>query len=102
MAGHHGGLLVAMSNAFLGTVSLIYYSNCEQFCVPALSNQTLIRCIILAYLPPRGSVFYVKPGVTENKLRSVYADVEASLSCDQRKSVLWILLDFNFPKVRWE
>ena len=48
-------------------------------------------------------MFYVKPGVTEDKLRSVFADVEASLSCDQRKAVQWILLgDFNFPKVRWE
>ena len=92
-----------MSNAFLGTISLIYYSKCEQFCVLVLSNQILTLCIILAYLPPRGSVFYVKPGVTEDKLRSVFADVEASLSCDQHKSVPWILLsDFNFPKVRCE
>ena len=98
-AGHHGGILIAMSNAFLGTISLIYYSKCEQFCVLVLSNQTLTHCIILAYLPPRGSVFYVKPGVTEDKLRSVFADVEARLSCDQRKAVQWILLgDFNFPQ----
>ena len=88
-----------MSNAFLGTISLIYYSKSEQFCVLVLRNQTLTRCIILAYLPPRGSVFYVKPGVTEDKLRSVFADVEASLRCDQRKAVQWILLgDFNFPQ----
>ena len=92
-----------MSNAFLGTISFIYYSKCEQFCILVLSNQTLTLCIILEYLPPRGSVFYVKPGVTEDKLRIVFADVEASLSCDQRKAVQWILLgDFNFPKVRWE
>ena len=102
-AGHHGGLLVAMRNAFLGTISLIYYSKCEQFCVLVLSNQILTLCIILAYLPPRGSLFYVKPGVTEDKLRNTLANVEASLSCDQRKAVQWILLgDFNFPKVRWE
>ena len=93
-----------MSTAFLGTINLIYNSKCEQFCVLVLSNRTLTLCIILAYLPPRGSVFYVKPGVTEDKLRSVFADVEASLSCDQGKVVQWILLggDFNFPKARWE
>ena len=102
-AGHHGGIRVAMSNAFLGTISLIYYSKREQFCVLVLSNQTLTLCIILAYLPPQGSVFYVKPGVTEDKMRNVFADVEASLSCDQRKAVQWILLgDFNCPNVRWE
>ena len=102
-AGHHGRILVAMSNAFLGTISLIYYSKCEQFFVLVLSNQTLTLCIILAYLPPRGSVFYVKPGVAEDKWRIVFVDVEASLSCDQRKAVQWILLgDFNFPNVRWE
>ena len=28
--------------------------------------------------------------------------MQASLSCDQRKAVQWILLDFSFPKVRWE
>ena len=68
-----------------------------------LINQILTLCIILAYLPPRGTVFYVKPGATEDKLRNVFADVEASLSCDPRNSVQWILLgDFNFPKVRWE
>ena len=67
------------------------------------SIQILTLCIILACLPLRGSAFYVKPGVTEDRLRSVFADMEASLSCDQRKSVQWILLiDFNFPKVRWE
>ena len=92
-----------MSNAFWGTISLIYYSKCEQFCFLVLSNKILTLCIILAYLPPRGSLFYVKPGVKEDKLRSIFADVEASLSCDQRKAVQWILLgDFNFPKVRWE
>ena len=102
-AGHHGGLLVAMSDAFFGSISLIYYSKCEQFCVLVLSNQIFTVCIILAYLPPRGLLFYVKPGVTEAKLRSIYADVEASLSCDQRKAVQWILLgDFYYPKVRWE
>ena len=47
-------------------------------------------------------MFYVKPGITEDKLQSVFADGEASLSCDQRKSVQWILFDFNFPKVLWE
>ena len=92
-----------MSNAFLGTISLIYYSNCEEFCVLVFSNQIPTLCIILAYLLPRGSLFYFKPGATEDKLRSVFANVEASLSCDQRKNVQWILLgDFNFPKVPWE
>ena len=58
---------------------------------------------MLAYLPPRGSVFYVKLGVTVDKLRNVFADVEASLSCDQRKSVQWILRgDCVFSKVGWE
>ena len=71
-AGQHVGLLVAMSNAFLGTISLTYYSKSEQFCVLVLNNQILTLCIILAYLPPRGSVFHVKPGVTEDKLRSVF------------------------------
>ena len=92
-----------MINAFLGTISLIYYSKCEQFCVLVLSNQILTLCIILAYLPPRRSLFNVKPGVTEDKLRSIFADVKASLSCDQRKAVQCILFGgFNFPKVRWE
>ena len=87
----------------MGTISLIYYSKREQFCTLVLSNQILNLCIILAYLPPRGSLFYVKPGVTEDKLRGIFAGAEASLSCDQRKAVQWILLDdINFPKVRWE
>ena len=92
-----------MSNAFLGTISLIYYSKFEQFCVLVLSNPFPTLCIMLAYLPPRRPVFYVKPSIKENILRSVFADVEARLSCDQSKSVQWILLgDFNFTKVRWE
>ena len=74
-AGHHGRLLVAMNNGFLGTFSLIYYSKCEHFCVLVSINQSLTLCIILAYLAPPGPVFYVKPGVTEDKLRSVFADV---------------------------
>ena len=93
-----------MCNAFLGTISLIYDLKCEQLCVFVLSNQILTPCIILEYLPPRGSLdIDVKPGVTEDNLRNILVDVEASLSCDQRKAVHWILLgDFNFPKVPWE
>ena len=76
-AGHHGRLLVAMSKLPLiiqiKSVNLllliIYFSKCEQVYALVLSNQILSLCIILAYLPPRGSD--VKPVVTEDKLRSI-------------------------------
>ena len=74
--GHHGGILIAFHNNFLKDIEIKYSSKSENDCVVLFKYAGLTLCVVLVYLPPRGSQFYVKPIVAELRFRAITSEVE--------------------------
>ena len=69
--GHHGGILIAFHNNFLKDIEIKYSSKSENDCVVLFTYASLTLCVVLFYLPPLGSQFYVKPIVAELRIRAI-------------------------------
>ena len=103
-AGQHSGLLIALENEFFASENVLFQSN-SYFCV-LLRLPTLILCIVLVYLPPRSSVYFVRPYEVEAMLKALSNELKTFLDSSDFSTWIdlqWVLLDdFNFPDVCWD
>ena len=102
MRGCHGGILIAVENKFLSSTQIRFSSRSKfDFTVVKESPHVFVG-ILLFYLPPLGLCYYVNPNTVENRLQTIFRDMENQLESESKASIQWLVLgDFNTPNVDW-
>ena len=102
MSGCHGGILIAVENKFLSSTHIRFSSKSEIDCTFVMESPQFSVGIILFFLPPRGSRYYVNPIAVENRLQTIFRDLENEPESEWKASIQWLVLgDFNHPNVDW-
>ena len=99
----HGGLLLAISNSLSNSIEVSDVQFEELFVSCLLKYESFCLGLVLVYLPPKGSKYYVSISEATEKLRFVLTDYEKLRvnNCFGEFHTI-ILGDFNFPSVKWD
>ena len=98
----HGGILIAVENKFLSSTHIRFSSKSEFGCTVVLESPHFSVGELLFYLPPRGSRYYVNPITVENRLQTIFRDLESELESECKASIQgFVLGDLNYSNVYW-
>ena len=96
----HGGLLLAISNSLSNSIEVSDARIEELFISCLLKFESSYLGLVLVYLPPKGSKFYVSMSEATEKLRFVMTNFEKMRVSNCSGELHTIILgDFNFPSV---
>ena len=96
----HGGLLLAISNSLSNSIEVSDARIEELFISCLLKFESSYLGLVLVYLLPKGSKFYVS---MSEKLRFVMTNFEKMRVSNCSGELHTIILgDFNFPSVNWD
>ena len=102
MSGCHGGTLIAVENKFLSSTHIRFSSKSEFGCTVIMKSPHFSVGVVLFYLSPRGSRYYFNPITVENRLQTIFRDLESELESECEASIQgFVLGDFNYPNVDW-
>ena len=100
--GKHGGLLLATHSSFLQMFELLE-AKIDDFCLSCLfSNSTSNFGVILLYLPPRGSKYFIPTSTAGSCIVKRFNDITKAAATSPQDLSVAILGDFNLPHINWE
>ena len=98
----HGGLLLAAHSSFLQMFELLE-AKIDDFCLSCLfSNSTSNFRVILLYLPPRGSKYFIPTSTAGSCIVERFNDITQAAATSQKNLSVAVLGDFNLPHINWE
>ena len=99
----HGGLLLAISNSLSNSIEFSDVQIEELFVSCLLKYESFCLGLVLVYLPPKGSKYYVSMSEATEKLYFVMTNFKKLRvnNCFGEFHTI-ILGDFNFPSVNWD
>ena len=100
--GKHGGLLLAAHSSFLQMFELLE-AKIDDFCLSCLfSNSTSNFEVILSYLPPRGSNYFIPTSTAGGCIVERFNEITQAAATSPKDLSVAILGDFNFPHINCE
>ena len=100
--GKHGGLLLAAHSSSLQMFELLE-AEIDVFCLSCLfSNSTSNFGVVLLYLPPRGSKYFIPTSTAGSCIVKRFNDITQAAATSPKDLSVTILGDFNLPHINWE